>query len=177
MAVTITKPEINLREKLKELDFETVPFQKMPSGSVIQVVSESITSTTVVTANLTPVSVGLIASITPMSSNSKIFVTHNAGGLAKGENRSIAIGCKRNGSFVYGSERLAYTNSADPSEHYPVNYSFSFLDDPSTTSELTYEVFVEKETGSDSIRYLDNDSAMTTPRIKSATITLMEIAG
>ena len=37
MTVKITKPEINVREKLAELDYAKVPFQKMPSGSVVQV--------------------------------------------------------------------------------------------------------------------------------------------
>ena len=38
MTVRITKPEFNLREKLTELDYSQVPFQKMPVGSVIQTV-------------------------------------------------------------------------------------------------------------------------------------------
>ena len=37
MTVRITKPEFNLREKLTELDFGRVPYQKMPAGSIIQV--------------------------------------------------------------------------------------------------------------------------------------------
>ena len=37
MTVRITKPEFNLREKLTELDYGRVPYEKMPSGSVIQV--------------------------------------------------------------------------------------------------------------------------------------------
>ena len=38
MTVRITKPEFNLREKLTELDYDRVPFQKMPAGSVVQTV-------------------------------------------------------------------------------------------------------------------------------------------
>ena len=38
MVVKITKPEFNLREKLTELDYDRVPFQKMPAGSVVQTV-------------------------------------------------------------------------------------------------------------------------------------------
>ena len=36
MTVRITKPEFNLREKLTELDYGRVPFQKMPASSIIQ---------------------------------------------------------------------------------------------------------------------------------------------
>jgi hypothetical protein len=38
MTIKVTKPEINIREKLSDLDFDKVPFQKMPAGSVLQVV-------------------------------------------------------------------------------------------------------------------------------------------
>ena len=38
MTVRISKPEFNLREKLTELDYGQVPFQKMPAGSVVQTV-------------------------------------------------------------------------------------------------------------------------------------------
>ena len=44
MTVRISKPEFNLREKLTELDFDRVPYQKMPAGSVIQVVFDSTTT-------------------------------------------------------------------------------------------------------------------------------------
>lgn len=38
MTVRIQKPAFNIREKLSELDFGHVPYEKMPAGSVIQVV-------------------------------------------------------------------------------------------------------------------------------------------
>ena len=40
MTVRIFKPEVNIRSKLTELDFDRVPYQKMPVGSVIQTVVE-----------------------------------------------------------------------------------------------------------------------------------------
>ena len=39
MAVRVSKPEFNLREKITKLDFDRVPYEKMPAGSVIQVYS------------------------------------------------------------------------------------------------------------------------------------------
>ena len=36
MTVYANKPEFNVREKLKELDYGHVPYHKMPAGSVIQ---------------------------------------------------------------------------------------------------------------------------------------------
>ena len=37
MTVRVSKPEFNLREKITELDYDRVPIQKMPAGSVVQV--------------------------------------------------------------------------------------------------------------------------------------------
>ena len=37
MTTRITKPAFNFREKLTELDYAKIPYEKMPSGSVIQV--------------------------------------------------------------------------------------------------------------------------------------------
>ena len=41
MTVIVQKPEFNLREKLSELEFGTLPYEKMPAGSVIQYVEAS----------------------------------------------------------------------------------------------------------------------------------------
>ena len=41
MAVKVSKPAFNLREKLTELDYSQVPYEKMPSGSVVQYVQAS----------------------------------------------------------------------------------------------------------------------------------------
>ena len=40
MTVRAHKPEFNFREKLKELDYSHLPYDKMPPGSVIQVYSK-----------------------------------------------------------------------------------------------------------------------------------------
>lgn len=36
MTVYVSKPNFNVREKLTELDYDKVPYEKLPSGSVIQ---------------------------------------------------------------------------------------------------------------------------------------------
>ena len=51
MTVRISKPEFNLREKLTELDYSRVPFQKMPAGSVVQTVVNYPENTVVVKAH------------------------------------------------------------------------------------------------------------------------------
>ena len=82
MTVIVQKPEFNLREKLSELEFGTLPYEKAPSGSVIQYVeashkrmtnrfSTSSTSYTATNYDLT---------ITPRSINSRILICANLSG-------------------------------------------------------------------------------------------------
>ena len=42
MTVRVNKPPLNIREKLSELDYAHVPYEKMPLGSIIQVSSFNI---------------------------------------------------------------------------------------------------------------------------------------
>ena len=54
MTVRANKPFFNIREKIKELDFFRLPYQKMPPGSVVQVVfnqSNTANNQTTVAAN------------------------------------------------------------------------------------------------------------------------------
>ena len=37
MTIRVSKPEFNLREKISELDYSRVPYQKMPPGTPIQI--------------------------------------------------------------------------------------------------------------------------------------------
>lgn len=43
MTVNVSKPAINVREKLAELDFDVLPLQKRPYGSVLQVHHDTLT--------------------------------------------------------------------------------------------------------------------------------------
>ena len=36
MTINVSKPEFNLRDKLNQLDYGNVPYEKMPAGSIIQ---------------------------------------------------------------------------------------------------------------------------------------------
>ena len=70
MTVRITKPEFNLREKLTELDYDRVPFQKMPIGSIIQVK----TAQRADILTLTALGDILETTFTPLKSNSRILI-------------------------------------------------------------------------------------------------------
>ena len=70
MTVRITKPEFNLREKLSELDYGRVPFQKMPIGSIIQVKNAQRDTSLALTANGDI----LETTFTPLKSTSRMII-------------------------------------------------------------------------------------------------------
>jgi len=176
MAVTITKPQINVREKLKELDFETVPFQKMPSGSVIQVVSTIDSGSVSASANVV-VDTGLTLSITPTSSSNKILilVSQQWSVTRTSDNLFLDFRLTRNGSIIYGPSRDSRFTTTDSFGiiEFTGKESINYLDAPSTTNSVEYKVQSEFF-GSGGTGYWNQsvDGASAT-----STITLMEIAG
>lgn len=74
MTVKVSKPAINVREKLAELDFARLPFQKMPVGSVVQYQS-STTGNAISTNSTSYVDSGADIVFTPKFANSKVLIT------------------------------------------------------------------------------------------------------
>ena len=54
MAIRVEKPAFNVREKLTELDSASIPYERMPKGSVIQVQHKYFTGYSSVGATTTP---------------------------------------------------------------------------------------------------------------------------
>ena len=160
MTVRVSKPAFNLREKLTELDFDRVPFQKMPAGSIIQVVSaykgDAFSTSSTSFVDIT----GLSVTIKPKFSSSKILVQccMGAAGVRQSNNdhgngirtlRSIGGGSfstnnKLNGlvegsrlGITYKGSAMSYNN-----DHMPGGFGFVGLDDPNTTSEVVYKIQV-----------------------------------
>ncbi len=70
MTVRISKPEFNLREKLNELDYSRVPYEKMPAGSIIQIHQAQLATQLLLTANG-----DILETIfTPFKSDSRIII-------------------------------------------------------------------------------------------------------
>ena len=122
MTVRITKPEFNLREKLSELDYSRVPYEKMPAGSVVQTVVNYPESEVVVKAhqpggsnafNETPDG-QYRTTIHPMFGNSILLLDLTF--LFGGNNNSSISGFK----FMQSKN----TNMSDPS-NLPNNPSYS----------------------------------------------------
>jgi len=140
------------------------------SQKVLQVVT-STTSTEVANSTTSDVATGLTAAITPSDSSSSIFATatipiqigSNAGNIV------ILYSLKR-GSTVIATTPTKVNVNGIVQLHESV--SISRLDEPNTTSEITYSVTF-KET-SQTNRY---GSSLVCTDNTTATLTLMEISG
>ena len=75
MTVRIAKPEFNLREKLSELDYSQVPYEKMPVGSTIQTQYYQTTTEATTNNSSSYVSIGLYVNITPLIVGSTLEVS------------------------------------------------------------------------------------------------------
>ena len=150
MTVRINKPAFNIREKLTELDFFRLPFQKMPPGSIIQVESTYDTDHIRTTTSTAYVDI-MEATITPKRSDSKILIIVTLS-VSKADDHSFLGRVLRNGSVFAGGDSAA-TNSTDQANwednvwfnirssiYSAVPHTHQYLDSPATTSALTYKV-------------------------------------
>ena len=135
MTVRITKPEFNLRDKLTELDYGRVPYEKMPAGSIIQVQQSSFsTYSTFNNSSFSAIS-GFTVDISPRFVSSKILITLNL--LLEVRSASIvAIELTRGGSSLFTN-----TGGLRANESANGGYTtYSYLDSPNSIDTLTYGV-------------------------------------
>jgi len=165
MAIKVTKPSVNLREKLNELDYAKVPFQKMPAGSVLQVVNATY-NTFSSTLSTTYVDSGLTATITPSSASSKILVLGNLNGiwLASAASYLKTRVIRDTTGLTEFAGAAGYSASGGASAE---STGTNQLDSPNTTSAVTYKIQVMTATGAQ-VAWCNNQSL--------SSITLMEIA-
>ena len=184
MTVRISKPEFNLRDTLSELNYDKVPYHKMPQGSIIQLVSGE-TEYRTATSSSSYTATDMYATITPRFRSSKIFITlggdANNNGVGhfmymtyyrrilgqnkdfenlatNGRNDSNSIGTNRGMAMHSGHDSRIHTCVAMP-----------FLDSPNTTSPVTYKVYIRSEAGT--VEFPANDG------YQRSRMFLFEIAG
>ena len=173
----------------------TAPNLVMPAGSVVQVVQEYITDVHSYNAVITsPVATALTASITPKSASSKILVMIQ-GSFSAPDNNHVSQVLKRTiggstvdvGLATNSGNRPANTGttSAQISDSGFADFQYAlwnsvvqFLDTPSTTSQVTYQLYFGGYTTTQI--YLNRTKGDRTggtydPRSTSS-VTLMEIA-
>ena len=189
MTVRITKPKFNLREKLSELDYSRVPYEKMPAGSIIQVKQKVITGTyseSVPPSNSGPYG-NIVDSetISPRFSTSKILIMLNLNvGASNDGNLSVTL--HRNGDII--SDAIGASSSPKTSVT-ATDFTSStarqtqiisnFLDSPASTSVQTYAFKFSVAENGNMTCYLNRDNnfgGSTHTQKPISTITLMEVS-
>ena len=137
--------------------------QKLPTGSVIQVVY-SFTTTPTTSTTSTYIDTALSASITPSSSSNKILITIYCGQIYK-----TANDCQMNFQILRGSTSVFLASSLNQNSATALasNATLVYYDSPSTTSSTTYKIQIANRDNSGTVGFNNNGTA---------TITLMEIA-
>ena len=157
MTVNITKPAINLREKLSELDFAKVPFQKMPAGSIVQYVHTTTDAGISTSASSTITDTGVVVTINPTSASNKLIVEVLGGGATYGSTSA------QFNIYLYRSiNGGAYTNikkigTPRQGSSWTLPHAYSYIDLPSTTQSVSYRLYY---TGAGSNVYFFNTSGI-----------------
>lgn len=146
--------------------------QKLPAGTVLQVVNATLGPATVTTTSSTRSDTGLSATITPTSSTSKVLAFVSMVGCEKtggsGGGAYLAFWLMRSSTDLVRFEgQGGYT--ADISTNSFGSCSTSYLDSPATTSATTYKIQFSNVPNAGQVGF-NNSSSIST-------ITLMEIAG
>ena len=153
MPARVTKPAFNLRDKLTQLD-GTVPYEKMPPGSIWLLNHTTSATRTNVSSNGTWTSLsGLSIDVTPRTVGSKLWVEHNfTMELQNGTNgihfrvyRETPIGGTSVQVYLHGQHSHWGTGSWTG----PGTIYLTFMDEPHTPlgQKIRYYVQCYKETG------------------------------
>ena len=162
MTVRVTKPEFNLRDKLSELDYSRVPYEKMPAGSIIQVVDHKANNSPTKTGNTYETIAGCTFDVYPKFSTSKIFVSWDFGTEQNGTLAGIAFRVYRNvngtDTLLKTQDQLTYSDLSSWNNA-AGGVNITYIDTPSTTSKITY--FLQWHVESSGTLYLNyNDGGV-----------------
>ena len=141
----------------------TIPASKMPTGSVLQVVSVN-GGALVQSTSSSFIDAGLSATITPSSTSSKILIIVDQLLAADAAGWWAGYGIYRGSTSI---KETSY-ELRNGGSHIHSRVSLNYLDSPSTTSATTYKTMFRRTTGS---------TASVNDNSAPSTITLMEIAG
>ena len=147
----------------------TVTTDKLGTGAVLQVVS-SLFNSDVSTTSTAWTDTGHSVSITPSSTSNKIFAQLSGGGIGT----SAAGGWVKldlfRGSTGLSGTSVGLSTLYNSGGAIYSNHSLSFLDSPSSTSALTYKLYIKSNHSSNTSYYHWSDRG-------KCVLTLMEIAG
>ena len=160
MTVIVQKPEFSLSEKLSELEFARLPYEKMPAGSIIQLVAGE-TDYRTATNSGTYQPTDMFATIRPRFLSSKIFITlggdanNNGSGnfmymtyyrsIDGGAFSNLATNGRNDSNSSTTNRGMAMHSGHDSRIH--THVAMPFLDHPNTTQPVTYKVYIRSEAG------------------------------
>ena len=151
-------------------------------GRILQVVSTTKSDDFSTTSTSLVAITGLSVSITPTSTSNKILVyfsvdgSNNSGGAA-----SAVVAVFKDGSNYFGADignrtrgwQLANYGDSNTGE----SVAFQFLDSPSTTSQITYDVRIKAQASTATVNMSGSDNNNANFGYRSASvITAMEVA-
>jgi len=135
------------------------------SGSVLQVVSASTTTSTLINTGSYVDVTNLNATITPKSTSSKILISCTVQAYVNGASTGATFKLVRASTDIF----TPIKNLGFASGYNKFCGSFTYMDSPSTISSTTYKIQAFRSAGAGDIT-VNNDA-------ESSTISLMEIAG
>jgi hypothetical protein len=197
MTVRVNKDSFNLREKLSELDYGHVPYDKMPAGSVIRTEYKQFDTRLQINHNNSMAFYDfsdLNITISPFSSSSKFLMQANVvSSEDTNPNGGPAFRYEYGGNIYYGNGDYSYTtgmqsksfaevddlnivarNASAP--HMTKTYHGAALVKPNTTDTITFKLGFH---GLATFNVNRNNNTATGANYGSGftTLTVMEIAG
>jgi hypothetical protein len=143
--------------------WKTLAYSDYTSGTVLQTVHANTANDTNFSGTYT--STGIAATITPVSTSSKVLIFGSTNNISKGANRDwVAINIYKGGSSIFAIDDYVGDNSTSNMAMSMSGIGFTYLDSPATTSATTYTIYVKTVLGN-------------TWTIGGGMITLQEIAG
>ena len=190
MTVRANKPAFSIREKLKELDYSHVPYEKIPDGVSIQTVVEQYqyggTSNEHETSSSSYQPSYFKVTISPKFANSIIEVkaapNHKENGATVYHNIAVYRSID-GGDYSYigdtagnGNVRIAWGSSMSGGLIYGV-IPILVYDTPNTTSPVTYKLYHRHLNGTYVVRLGDNgaDEFMSATEIKSSSSSITKL--
>ena len=188
MTVRITKPELNIREQLRKLEYSHIPYEKLPAGVPIQTVvsryqiggtaNEHETSSN--TYQATPFSVTIKPRFTSSLIEVKAAVNHKENGSTAYHNVAIYRQIEGESDFSYigdsisnGQMTIAWTTGGTIYSIMPI----LVYDTPNTTLPVTYKLYHRHSQGSYTVRLGENgaDEFMSATEIKGSSSSITKL--
>ncbi len=118
--INVKQPEFNLRSRLNELDYDTVPYEKMPAGSVLQVqqtyhIGQQVYGATTSATELFGVDISPKSRTSSFLVRAHVSYSHDLIGNDNADSRDIFLFLRRDTTYIGQNSNLTrsfgYTNN------------------------------------------------------------------